>query len=540
MKLRGKEGKAPIQKPLCRLCECPTSDGHVLASQVDRFKLRKWAMEVMNLTEEDENLPDVVEEDALICYFCIWQAEFGDESGDESVAWWPKKLDLEENARVLRENYSVGEVEQCWVQLEEVDLAKYTKESPKKRKFDIDLAKYEKEIPLKGKYGSGVCSYCGKRCNDLRQHVRGHHKEAIKCGIRGFMTFFHTEEEKEQHMQEDLHSIHKNPRREICCEYCEKVNIFSSLKSWRMHMNRKHPELVACTHRGCKEFFKSKSEMILHINSHKQAINKNLYLCKHCEYFATRKNRLRQHEEAKHMPKIFKCDSCGASFGSKLMVKRHFKQCNILDKCKSCSKDVALKYKARHRKSSVCSKCKLSFECAGLYQLHREKCKQPLFSCEECGKSFNERWKLNRHVRQFHTKSATFRCDHCDYSAFYKAYMADHIQWNHFPKTIRCEECNTFYASERILKIHKRRWHEYIRCAECGQEERRHNMTRHRRVKTCRHCKCKLKCSGLLQKHINKCYVHANRNNFYCDKCPRIFCHKRQLFSHFVRMHNDV
>ncbi|XP_065345418.1 uncharacterized protein LOC135942974 [Cloeon dipterum] len=100
------EAKPAIQKPLCRLCECPTSDGHVLASQVDRFKLRKWAMQVMNLTEEDENLPDVVEEDALICYFCIWQAEFGDESGDEAVAWWPKNLDLEENAKVLRENYS--------------------------------------------------------------------------------------------------------------------------------------------------------------------------------------------------------------------------------------------------------------------------------------------------------------------------------------------------------------------------------------------------------------------------------------------------
>ncbi|XP_065345428.1 uncharacterized protein LOC135942982 [Cloeon dipterum] len=100
------EAKPAIQKALCRLCECPTSDGHVLASQVDRFKLRKWAMKVMNLTEEDENLPDVVEEDALICYFCIWQAEFGDESGDEAVAWWPKNLDLEENAKVLRENYS--------------------------------------------------------------------------------------------------------------------------------------------------------------------------------------------------------------------------------------------------------------------------------------------------------------------------------------------------------------------------------------------------------------------------------------------------
>ncbi|CAB3379119.1 Hypothetical predicted protein [Cloeon dipterum] len=254
---RVKEVKTAIQKPLCRLCECPTSDGHVLASQVDRFKLRKWAMKVMNLTERDENLPEVVGEDALICYFCIWQAEFGDESGDEAVAWWPKNLDLDKNAKVLRENYSVGDVEQCWVQLEEVDLAKNTK-----------------NIPKKSKNLSGVCLYCGKIRNSLIRHIKYMHKAAIKCGFHGCATYFHTEEEKEQHMQQDLHEERYKPfeSMKIRCKYCEIEKLFSSAISWRNHMIRMHPEFSeVCSCKGCKEYFKSKSEMIVHFNScHKQ------------------------------------------------------------------------------------------------------------------------------------------------------------------------------------------------------------------------------------------------------------------------------
>ncbi|XP_065345315.1 zinc finger protein 25-like [Cloeon dipterum] len=390
MQLRGKEGKPPIQKPLCRLCECPTSDGHVLASQVDRFKLRKWAMKVMNLTEEDENLPDVVGEDALICYFCIWQAEFGDESGGEAVAWWPKNLDLEENAKVLRENYSVGEVEQCWVQLDE-----------------IDLPEYEKEIPKKRKYFSGVCLYCGNRYNKLMQHVKLMHKEAIKCGIKGCTTYFHTEKEKEQHMQQVSHEKRNKPQesRKIRCKYCETVLFLSSSSNLKKHMFRKHPEYpVVCTRPGCNEYFKTKSEMMNHFNSsHKQAINQDLFQCKRCDFFATKKSILSRHVEGRHMPKIFKCDSCDAKFGSKWIVNYHVKQTHTFDKCKSCGQDVSLSYKVRHRKPKFCSKCKLRFKCSGLYQLHRKSCKQTLFSCEECGKSFIRSSTKNRHVREVHT-----------------------------------------------------------------------------------------------------------------------------------------
>ncbi|XP_065345390.1 zinc finger protein OZF-like [Cloeon dipterum] len=500
MKLRGKEAKIPTQKPLCRLCECPTSDGHVLASQVDRFKLRKWAMKVMNLTEEDENLPEVVGEEDLICYFCIWQAEFGDESGDEAVAWWPKNLDLEESAKVLRENYSVGEVEQCWVQLDE-----------------IDLPEYEKEIPKKKKCVSGVCLYCGKSYNHLMNHVNYMHKKAIKCEIKGCTTYFHTQKEKELHMQEDLHKKRNKPResKRIRCKYCESVHFFSSGQSWRQHMKYVHSKLsVRCSRVGCKEYFKSKSELILHFNSHKQAVNQDLFECKHCEYFTTVEFNLRKHEQSKHMPKIFKCDGCDAKFGSEMLVNKHFKRCHTFEKCKSCGQEVALMSIARHIKPSVCQKCKLSLECSGVYQLHRKKCKQTLLSCKECGKSFSWSYDLNIHLNKVHTKTVIFCCEHCDFSTYFgKGQMSVHMQRKHLPKTIKCGECNKLFASERILKHHKYSSHEYVRCAECAQEVGRRKMYYHQTVKTCRRCECKFKCRGLLKKHMKSC----DNKNYFCD-----------------------
>ncbi|CAB3379116.1 Hypothetical predicted protein [Cloeon dipterum] len=334
-----KEVKPPIQKPLCRLCECPTSDGHILASQVDRIKLRKWAMEVLNQTEEDENLPEVVEEDALICYFCIWLAEQEEDSADDSVAWWPKNLDLNENAKVLRESYSAGEVDQCWVQMVEIDLATYGKENPKKRKCGSAVCL---------NCGSAECLYCGKRYIQLLEHIRLYHKDAIKCGVWGCSTFFHTEEEKERHMQEDFHEKRDKPRINVKtrCKFCEKFAIFSSISAWKHHVTHKHPKLVACMHKGCNEYFKSKSAMLQHVNSlHKRGKNRDILECKQCEYYTTIECNLKRHEEAKHRPKLFKCDSCDAKFGSERLVSYHYIRNHTLEKCKSCHQDVPLGYK---------------------------------------------------------------------------------------------------------------------------------------------------------------------------------------------------
>ncbi|XP_065347053.1 zinc finger protein 429-like [Cloeon dipterum] len=523
----GKKGKPPIQKPLCRLCECPTSDGHVRASQVDRIKLRTWAMKVLDLRARDGNLPMLIGEDHLICYFCIWQAEFDDESGDDSLAWWPKNLDLAENAKILRENYSAGEVDQCWVQLEEVDLDKQTEEIPKKRKRRV----------------GGVCIYCGNRYNQLMEHVKLMHKKAIKCGFYGCTTYFHTEKEKEQHMQEDIYAKHfkRRERRNVRCKFCKNVKFSRSLEVLRAHMNRFHPELVACTRVGCKEYFKSKSEMIQHIiSSHKRAINQDHFKCMQCEYFTTVKCNLKKHVESKHMPKTFKCDSCDAKFGSKRIVNRHYQLCHTSTKCKSCGQEVVLGYKPIHGRPTVCSTCKRSFDCLGVFLFHKKMCcEENIHKCEECGKEFPKSWNLDCHVVRVHAKPVKaeyFRCEHCNYSTLHKSRVTEHMHWSHFPKTIKCDECDKLFATESFLKHHKRRSHQNVHCAECAQEVPRHTMSNHRLSKACHRCKGKFRCAGLYQLHWENC----KQTVFTCKECGKMFTIHCELSRHVKRVHTKT
>ncbi|CAB3387215.1 Hypothetical predicted protein [Cloeon dipterum] len=70
-------------------------------------------------------MAEEVDDDDLICYFCLWHAEFQlkfDELADESLVWWNLGLELDEAARELRKNYFEGKLEQCWVQLEKIEL----------------------------------------------------------------------------------------------------------------------------------------------------------------------------------------------------------------------------------------------------------------------------------------------------------------------------------------------------------------------------------------------------------------------------------
>ncbi|CAB3387931.1 Hypothetical predicted protein [Cloeon dipterum] len=107
-----------LQKELCLICERPTADGAVLAVHVDKEKLQTWFLNVCEYEFEEE-----IEDKDKICYFCLWHAEFQwkfSEMADDNLVWW--NLDLDEAARELQKKYFEGKLEQCWVQLEKIEL----------------------------------------------------------------------------------------------------------------------------------------------------------------------------------------------------------------------------------------------------------------------------------------------------------------------------------------------------------------------------------------------------------------------------------
>ncbi|CAB3388264.1 Hypothetical predicted protein [Cloeon dipterum] len=114
-------------RPLCVLCERPTADGAVLAVHVDKEKLQNWLLNICG----HEFAVEIKDED-LICYFCIWHAEFLAKHGLDFKAdsWWPQDMDyLDDAAKELRRSYFDGKVEQSWVQLEKIDESESEEET---------------------------------------------------------------------------------------------------------------------------------------------------------------------------------------------------------------------------------------------------------------------------------------------------------------------------------------------------------------------------------------------------------------------------
>ncbi|CAB3381592.1 Hypothetical predicted protein [Cloeon dipterum] len=166
-----------FQKELCLICERPTADGAIFAVHVDKEKLQQWFLNVCG-----HELVEEIKDDDTICYFCAWQAEFlwkFDGMSDDDLVWWPRNLDFDDAARELRKYYFEGIVEQCWVQLEEVNLPEDEDDETEKEEAESESETHSNIFSEKK-----ICLYCEKLykfSSDLSKHVKKTHKEAIRC-----------------------------------------------------------------------------------------------------------------------------------------------------------------------------------------------------------------------------------------------------------------------------------------------------------------------------------------------------------------------
>ncbi|CAB3386602.1 Hypothetical predicted protein [Cloeon dipterum] len=146
------------QKALCLICDLPTADGAVLAIHVDKEKLQTWFLNVCG-----HELAEEIQDEDQICNFCILHAEshwkFNGMS-DEALIWW--NLDLDDAAIELRKHYLEGNIEQCWVQLEEVDL-------PEREEEEIEKDEEESESETQSNICSEKkkCLYCARNSKEV-------------------------------------------------------------------------------------------------------------------------------------------------------------------------------------------------------------------------------------------------------------------------------------------------------------------------------------------------------------------------------------
>ena len=102
--------------------------------------------------------------------------------------------------------------------------------------------------------------------------------------------------------------------------------------------------------------------------------------------------------------------------------------------------------------------------------LERSKGLERNLVCEECGKSFSSKSRLNDHRIVHHTNERSFKCHLCERAYFLKNHLNDHIKKGH-PTSLdhACELCGKRFPLNSLLTMHKKDVHAKVPCQNCGK-----------------------------------------------------------------------
>ena len=230
------------------------------------------------------------------------------------------------------------------------------------------------------------------------------------------------------------------------CEDCGAT--FNTISKLRHHIRYKHSESDEYTmdhaHPSGKVCFKCKVcgfenfwkfNMIVHCRRHTQKTEIEVFEpkpCDICGVFLENKTNFKTHMSRVHTEKVrksTKCEKCGKNVG--IDVNSHLCKKNI--PCKACGKMFFnRKERDKHQKENV--------ECAQLY------------SCDQCGMTYNSKGTLNNHIKNIHTEKS--ECPYCGKK--YKK-LQFHIDTAHVSdemKRLKCQDCGKGFLLECLLKKH--------------------------------------------------------------------------------------
>lgn len=219
---------------------------------------------------------------------------------------------------------------------------------------------------------------------------------------------------------------------------------FCRLKEFHAHIKEYHPDKdKSCI--GCGADFTTSKDLEAHMQTHQvgQPESKAFFFCEHCGKVMLREYALVMHKRNEHptVPQTLECRFCGKDFKNAKFLQNH---------------------EEKHKVGNI---------------------EENNFICQICGKNYNTRLNLNRHIRTLHQK------------------IKDH----------QCPECGKKFVDSTRLKEH--RWihtdHKPHKCRFCDQTFRHKNHVKHHEAK-----------------------IHGEKKEFECDLCSKTFCYAYELKNH--------
>jgi KRAB domain-containing zinc finger protein len=138
--------------------------------------------------------------------------------------------------------------------------------------------------------------------------------------------------------------------------------------------------------------------------------------------------------------------------------------------------------------------------------------------CHICGKYFQQRYGLIRHVQNVHERRRDFKCSFCKKAFSEKVGRDDHERIHTGEKPYSCDLCDKAFRAKALLYIHKRY----------------HSKTHESYRFQCMHCPKKFPFQSDLTKHMRK---HTGERQYICSHCGRGFYCKTDLAKHILRRH---